>query len=89
MDHGTQQNAAMVEETTAASHSLEGEAAALSRLMSQFNLGSGSRNQVSSPARVGANARSVGSPARQLGKKIAHAFRGNAAVKQEQEWSEF
>jgi methyl-accepting chemotaxis protein len=89
MDQGTQQNAAMVEETTAASHSLAAEAATLSQLMSQFNLGKGSQNQHSSAARVGAASHPVASPARQLGQKIAKAFRGNAAVKQEQEWSEF
>ncbi|CDZ30391.1 methyl-accepting chemotaxis protein [Neorhizobium galegae] len=89
MDQGTQQNAAMVEETTAASHSLASEAAALSQLMSQFNLGSGSHSQGLTHAKVVANARPVASPARELGQKVAHAFRGNAAVKQEQEWSEF
>jgi methyl-accepting chemotaxis protein len=39
MDQVTQQNAAMVEESTAASHSLAGEAAALSELVSKFNIG--------------------------------------------------
>jgi methyl-accepting chemotaxis protein len=38
MDHGTQQNAAMVEESTAASHSLASEAAALTSLLAQFRL---------------------------------------------------
>lgn len=36
VDQGTQQNAAMVEEQTAASHSLAGEAAALFELLEQF-----------------------------------------------------
>jgi methyl-accepting chemotaxis protein len=39
MDQVTQQNAAMVEEATAASHSLEGEAAELSRLVGAFQIG--------------------------------------------------
>ncbi|MGO7133557.1 methyl-accepting chemotaxis protein [Rhizobium leguminosarum] len=39
IDQGTQQNAAMVEETTAASHNLAIEATSLSNLMSQFKLG--------------------------------------------------
>jgi methyl-accepting chemotaxis protein len=39
MDQMTQQNAAMVEETTAASHSLASEADALSRLVGQFRIG--------------------------------------------------
>jgi methyl-accepting chemotaxis protein len=48
MDQGTQQNAAMVEEQTAASHGLASEAAALNELLSQFNLGG---SQVSPVAR--------------------------------------
>ncbi|WEZ85259.1 methyl-accepting chemotaxis protein [Rhizobium sp. 32-5/1] len=39
MDQGTQQNAAMVEEQTAASHGLAAEAAALNTLLAQFKLG--------------------------------------------------
>ncbi len=43
MDQGTQQNAAMVEESTAASHTLATEAAALNELLGQFKLtGTGS-----------------------------------------------
>jgi methyl-accepting chemotaxis protein len=38
MDQVTQQNAAMVEEATAASHSLAGEALELGRLVGQFHL---------------------------------------------------
>ena len=38
MDQGTQQNAAMVEQSTAASHSLATEAAALNNLLGQFRL---------------------------------------------------
>ncbi len=44
MDQGTQQNAAMVEEQTAASHGLAAEAAALNELLSQFNLGEAQSN---------------------------------------------
>jgi methyl-accepting chemotaxis protein len=39
IDQGTQQNAAMVEEQTAASHGLASEAAALNELLAQFKLG--------------------------------------------------
>jgi methyl-accepting chemotaxis protein len=39
MDQVTQQNAAMVEESTAASHSLNGEATELARLIGQFQIG--------------------------------------------------
>jgi methyl-accepting chemotaxis protein len=39
MDQVTQQNAAMVEEATAASHALAGEAETLARLIARFELG--------------------------------------------------
>ncbi|OAE48662.1 methyl-accepting chemotaxis protein [Agrobacterium tumefaciens] len=47
MDQGTQQNAAMVEQQTAASHSLAREAQALNSLLGQFNMG-GARMAVAS-----------------------------------------
>jgi methyl-accepting chemotaxis protein len=56
MDQVTQQNAAMVEEATAASHSLAKEAEALGRLVAQFSLGD-------SPAGPGAPAKRAGGPA--------------------------
>ncbi len=51
MDQGTQQNAAMVEEQTAASHGLASEAAALNALLAQFRLGHGAATHAASPAR--------------------------------------
>jgi methyl-accepting chemotaxis protein len=53
MDQVTQQNAAMVEEATAASHSLAQEAESLSRLMNQFQVGTGNGAQ-GRPRRVAA-----------------------------------
>ncbi|MEZ2131141.1 MULTISPECIES: methyl-accepting chemotaxis protein [unclassified Sinorhizobium] len=68
MDQGTQQNAAMVEESTAASHSLATEAAALNNLLGQFKLtGTGGFADVA-PVSVAAPApapRPVARPARQ------------------------
>ncbi|MET3853673.1 methyl-accepting chemotaxis protein [Rhizobium sp. OAE497] len=52
MDQGTQQNAAMVEEQTAASHGLAAEAAKLMQLLSQFNLGTGHGASSSAHRRV-------------------------------------
>ncbi|MFD1746663.1 methyl-accepting chemotaxis protein [Rhizobium helianthi] len=49
MDHNTQQNAAMVEEQTAASHSLAREASALDELLGQFKLGTMSAKPHSAP----------------------------------------
>jgi methyl-accepting chemotaxis protein len=51
MDQVTQQNAAMVEETTAASHTLAREADALSSLVARFNLGSAAPAAEIRPAR--------------------------------------
>jgi methyl-accepting chemotaxis protein len=45
MDQTTQQNAAMVEENTAASHSLAGEARALGELVQRFKVGSSSASE--------------------------------------------
>ncbi|MBZ5769732.1 methyl-accepting chemotaxis protein, partial [Rhizobium sp. VS19-DRK62.2] len=84
IDQGTQQNAAMVEESTAASHSLAGEADALNKLISQFNLGG--HGLIHQPVRLASNnPRPVASPAKALGRKIAGAFGASA----EQSWKEF
>jgi methyl-accepting chemotaxis protein len=52
MDQGTQQNAAMVEQQTAASHALAREAEALNGLLGQFNLGNGGRANIAAPSRA-------------------------------------
>ena len=49
MDQGTQQNAAMVEEQTAASHGLAVEAGALTELLSRFRIDEGSVRQSPKP----------------------------------------
>ncbi|KAA3519200.1 methyl-accepting chemotaxis protein, partial [Agrobacterium rosae] len=84
MDQDTQKNAAMVEEQTAASHGLAREAASLNHLLGQFKLGGGYEALVRAATPV---ERPVQSPARALGRKIASAFNGNAAVKSD--WEEF
>lgn len=73
MDQGTQQNAAMVEQSTAASHSLAKEAASLNALLRQFDL-----NESQRPRAVPAVEAKVASPARALGKSVASAFGGPA-----------
>ena len=91
MDQDTQKNAAMVEETNAASHSLAKEVASLNDLLAQFKLADGSYQVKSQPApvRTTGNERSVASPARALGRKLASAFSGNAAVDTKGDWQEF
>lgn len=95
MDQGTQQNAAMVEESTAASHRLAQEAAALNRLLARFNVDQETATAqvvpaapVSAPRSVSATTRPTASPARALSRRLAGAFGGSAAV-QEATWEEF
>ncbi|MBX4907948.1 MULTISPECIES: methyl-accepting chemotaxis protein [Rhizobium] len=92
MDQGTQQNAAMVEQQTAASHALAQEASALDELLRQFKLGtepaaSAQRTAVATPA-----SRPVASPARALASQVTKAFAGRqatAAAAVQEEWTEF
>ncbi|UHS59768.1 methyl-accepting chemotaxis protein [Agrobacterium vaccinii] len=86
MDQGTQQNAAMVEQSTAASHSLAKEAAALNELLARFNLADQGPSGRSAPQPISSNSRPIASPAHQLGNTLRSAFKGNAAVK---EWEDF
>ncbi|MCY1667580.1 methyl-accepting chemotaxis protein [Rhizobium sp. SL86] len=87
MDQETQRNAAMVEESNAASHNLAKEAMSLNDLLAQFKI----RNHVQRmPTTVDGNAAaspSVASPARALARRLATAFNGNAATANE--WREF
>ena len=85
MDQDTQKNAAMVEESTAASHGLAKEVASLNQLLTQFRLGGGAHVSVAK-----AYEKPVASPARALGRKIATAFSGNAAIDVSKgQWQEF
>jgi methyl-accepting chemotaxis protein len=91
MDQDTQKNAAMVEESTAASHSLAREVTSLNQLLAQFKLSSSEASYLSASMRPADNhdAR-VPSPVKALGRKIASAFSGNAAVDMSREgWGEF
>ncbi|TWF56905.1 methyl-accepting chemotaxis protein [Neorhizobium alkalisoli] len=90
MDQDTQKNAAMVEESTAASHGLARDAAALNELLSQFKL-SGQSQGYAQPVRAAERRDApAASPARALGRKIASAFGGSsAAAAVSNEWQEF
>ncbi|MBB4240534.1 methyl-accepting chemotaxis protein [Rhizobium tropici] len=86
MDQTTQQNAAMVEESTAATNRLADEAANLAQLIARFNLG----GQVSAPRAAQQDSKPVASPARALTQKLAGAFGGRgAAAAAAKEWGEF
>ncbi|MDM9624817.1 methyl-accepting chemotaxis protein [Rhizobium sp. S152] len=94
MDQGTQQNAAMVEQSTAASHSLAREAASLNQLLSRFKLGEEERRVAALPSGPKAASpanRPASSPARALGSKIVAAFGGRTATAaaQQPSWEDF
>jgi methyl-accepting chemotaxis protein len=95
MDKVTQQNAAMVEETTAVTHRLAGDATGLSELVSRFSLPDGRAAKPAKPVAVGgdqgrsaANDAQSKSPAKTMINKVRQAFSGNAAVAAD-EWAEF
>jgi methyl-accepting chemotaxis protein len=50
MDEGTQQNAALVEQATAAAQSLNEQAASLTQMMARFQVGSGAERMPTSAA---------------------------------------
>ncbi|MBW8319755.1 MAG: HAMP domain-containing protein [Rhizobium sp.] len=97
MDQGTQKNAAMVEETNAASHTLVSEVSSLSARLAQFNLGNGEIVPARSapapsprPAVATATSRAtpVASPARALGNRLAAAV-GAKSGAASADWEEF
>ncbi|WP_288429367.1 methyl-accepting chemotaxis protein [uncultured Agrobacterium sp.] len=91
MDQDTQKNAAMVEESTAASHGLAQEVHSLNQLLAQFKLSEGSYAGNAASVRTASTAdRPSASPARALGRRISAAFSGNAALDtSKSNWEEF
>ncbi|NTF89259.1 HAMP domain-containing protein [Agrobacterium rhizogenes] len=88
IDQGTQQNAAMVEQSTAASHSLAKEVASLNNLLGQFTL-QGDRSY-QRPAAATQQSAPAASPARSLRAKLAGAFGGSgSAAATAGAWEEF
>lgn len=88
IDQGTQQNAAMVEESTAASYSLAKEVTALNEILGQFNLQKGRSH--ARPAVATERSSPAASPARSLRAKIVGAFGGSgAATAASPSWEEF
>ena len=92
MDKVTQQNAAMVEEATAASHSLTGEASELRRLVGQFKTGAGqsSRPARGTPPKPQSAPRLAPDRGRPATREVAVPSKRPAAVENpEDNWSEF
>jgi methyl-accepting chemotaxis protein len=95
MDQVVQQNAAMVEQATAASHSMKGEAQQLADIVGKFNIGAATRKPARAPARraaapapAAATHRPHPSPARALGRKVAASF-GGTTQSTDDAWEEF
>ncbi|TWD55246.1 methyl-accepting chemotaxis protein [Agrobacterium vitis] len=95
MDNGTQQNAAMVEQQTAASHTLASEADGLMALLRQFNLGqnSSTTQAVTGAMRSGVQQRVAparsSEPAPVVMAKASGRGSSGAPAAVKQEWSEF
>lgn len=96
MDQVTQRNAAMVEETSAATHKLSGEAGHLVTLVSRFKVGvedGQSRSRAEQPMRpvaVSGRAAAVASPARKLMSSVSRALNAQpAAAVANGDWQEF
>jgi len=89
----TQQNAAMVEQATAASHSLTGEAEELTRLVGQFKTGAQQKSRAlhAAPPKALVTTRPAADRGRAAPvKEIAPPSKRPAAVhSQEDNWSEF
>lgn len=86
MDTNTQQNAAMVEETTAASHSLAHEADVLRNLLTQFRFGKHS-SATNQSMKLEEKAPVVRTPGRMP--KSGYASVGALALAQNKDWEEF
>ncbi|EJZ18009.1 globin-coupled sensor protein [Rhizobium sp. Pop5] len=88
MDQGTQKNAAMVEESTAASHALVREIGRIAEMLREFNIEKTGAVQSRRPAPT--QPADAGSPARELRARVGRAYQaqGNAALASGQ-WDEF
>ena len=85
MDQATQQTAAMVEESTAASASLRGEAADLATLVAKFQTGGSSAPQLADPARHAP----APNPVARARERLVAGMGGSGRPAQVSEWEEF
>jgi methyl-accepting chemotaxis protein len=86
MDQTTQQNAAMVEQSTAASHNLRGETSELQRRLGEFRIDDGRNVGAARPAEAGPHSRPATSPARQMNKRLRKTYDATAEAV---DWTEF
>lgn len=89
MDQVTQQNAAMVEETSAAGATLASESGKLRELISRFNVGDTVRQTAAAMPADRTIHRPVPSPARRMAGQVARAFSGNGGAAAKASWEEF
>jgi methyl-accepting chemotaxis protein len=79
MDQVVQQNAAMVEQATAATHSLKGEMSELVELVGRFRTRDSKAASQSTPRIATSRSRPHPSPAREMTRKIAVNYRGGGS----------
>lgn len=87
MDQVTQQNAAMVEESTAASHSLTQEADELMGLVARFRVGGDGGDH--GDARPRHTRAAANQPVMQQRRRVAQFAAGNTAPKSDGDWQDF
>ena len=87
MDQVVQTNAAMVEQSTAATHTLHNETSELSRLVGGFQTGEPAVSTRRPPAPSAPRQKAIASPARALAARVEQSF-GATAVKSDG-WTEF
>jgi methyl-accepting chemotaxis protein len=89
MDQVVQQNAAMVEQSTAATHSLKAETAEVSRLIARFRTGGDEGAARPSPQAATPRSPPMPSPARALNRKLGESFGAPARQPAAAGWDEF
>jgi len=96
IDQGTQQNAAMVEQTTASSHSLAGEADGLFDLLRRFQLGTEPEQRQPQPREQAPSRRQPADGERQpaslqhaLTARLSARLGGSSAAQAVENWAEF
>ncbi len=89
LDQGTQQDASMVEQTTAACNSVADRIEMISGMLSQFRTGKLGRAAASGQPPKPAAQPIAKTPVHKAFQKVTHAFVGNAAIVTNDDWEEF
>ncbi len=95
IDQGTQQNASVAEQSTAASYTLSEEVSGINEMLNEFNTGisnTGGSKMQSQPEEAGEQNTPQPSPAHALTRKVAKSFGGAgaaAAAVEDESWEEF